>query len=257
MDEYNKHKTSLYYLYNTDQLKISFDVDEQKINVTTSTDNNTYNYDELQIQNVVYNNNHLYFSALNKNFNDSVSIFSVDISNGKRKLLVNLNNFLKEELTDCKECISNTLQGNFFSINNSKIGYFFYDAGYFITIDNKNIITKVPTVTNQKFKVFENRKIEIPGSKYSEAKICKSDNESFYQLDACSNDKNIFVLSNLGLKEIGNKRIIDVYDISLQYIFSFPIENIESAKPISVATFQNELFVVFDNNQIEKYKINE
>jgi hypothetical protein len=180
----------------------------------------------------------------------SVLIDSWNYQTGERKVLLNLNDFLKSEILHCKDCIESVLEGNFFHISDTMAGLYFYRGGYFMTISNDSFLLK-KTVVEYPFIEFREKKGELPNG--LTAIQCEPDIDAMIQQSACSDGDNIYILS--GVIEKGRKdRCVDVYESkTFSYLYSFFPPLYEDAQASEILVKNDYLIVVYDNGAVVSY----
>ena len=247
-------ESSIYYFEKMDDTLVFFDVDKRQLTIET---------DSLYVKktnglpgNAIYfNREFLYQEAVGDSLKDLIIINSWNASENSIDTLVNLNNFLSGKLVGCKECLSNTLEGNFFKVDNQTWAYLFYKAGYFLINRNGNF-RLVPTIDKSPFRKYEVREVQFNNMK---AFLCKSDNESMINYAAVSDSKHIFVLSGKivvgGQKELFAP--VDVYDIAnfeYKYTLQAPMTSMDNYAYLMTKS-GNYVYLYFKEGEIVRYKL--
>jgi hypothetical protein len=208
---------------------------------------------EIFFSNAVYCNGKMYANKNNLG-NGIFSIDSWDPLSGSSQSILDLKQFLKNEISHCDQCFGETLEGNFFRIDDNSFGFYFYRGGYFL-VYNKEEFKLKKTIVDYPFLVFRKKAVKLPGGLTGSQ--CSSERDVWVQMSACSNGKEIFVLSNVIQPEF-KERAIDVYSAdSLGYVKSYSLPDYKEGKPNDILFTGGRLLVAYDNNFLVSYTVEE
>ena len=149
--------------------------------------------------------------SLYSKMTDSISIYRYDPVNRQNTLLVQVNTLLKDKITQ-GPCTGSALEGNFLSIDENKWCYLLFMGGYFIIYDNGHISLH-QTVDKRPFKKFQERQVKMGTQTVF---MCKGDNDYFYNYQAASDGRFLYILSGI-IQQKSSEPLstpVDVYDLS-------------------------------------------
>ena len=200
-----------------------------------------------QIINSIWVNNEFYTCTINKN--QLVTINKWNPVNNSNKLVYNISEKLKDTLKS-KDCILETLEGNFFAIDEQTLGFYFYRGDKFLVINSDSSIL-VNSIVKYPFIEFYKKKIKMADG--STLEPCEATKNIFVQMSACSDGSQIFILSSFSKN---GQAIIDIYSKTGGYVKSLQLPKFGSKKmPTDILVIDKILYVVFDKN-LFSYNIN-
>jgi len=201
------------------------------------------------------NGKFLYSEILKDSVSDQAVIEEWDPFSHKKETKINVNELVKNKINGYTECLSSTLEGNFFKADNKTWGYLFYVGGFFLIKRNDQVLL-IPTIDKTPFRKYELREVKMGNLT---AYVCKSDNESMINYAAASDGKDLYILSGKILLRPGEQLYapIDVYDLKnfeYKYTFQAPMPNKNNYTYLM--TIANDyLYLFFKDGQLIRYKI--
>jgi hypothetical protein len=244
-DKIKSNSSGNYYYFNNDSgFSVKFNIDQNKFYLENNSAVSIFE-NSNKMSNAIYGDNNIFCAIDTPLFNGKIFFEKIDVITKNKERILALADYLKDELKDCKECLSQTLEGNFFNIARETFGYYFYKGGFFLIFKN-GAFNKYKTITKEPFIKFEQRQADFGGGKIGF--ICKPENDVYITLSACSNGNEIYLLSNKADKVVGKKRIVDIYDaLSGNYKRSFSFDNYENAYPLEIGIVDKRLVIAYDN----------
>jgi hypothetical protein len=207
--------------------------------------------------NAIYNNGKFYFDQGDNQISHSkIFIVSWDPATGRSDTVDCINKLVAGHIAGYQDCLSQTLEGNFFNIDADKLGYYFYHGGYFMVYDRGRLVLNA-TIDSTPFRKYELKTVELPGNR--KAATCYAANPSRCNYSAAGNADNIYLLSGVISFAKGKDLYtpVDVYDAknySYRYTLRAPMKNIADYAYL-VTVVGDFLYLYSKDNKLTRYKI--
>jgi hypothetical protein len=247
---------AIYFAGQAGDTLVSFNVDNRELMLQVS-DKIVKRKIEGLPGNAIYNNGKFYFDQGDGQISHSKAfIVSWDPATGRSDTVDCINKLVAGQIAGYRDCLSRTLEGNFFNIDTDKLGYYFYYGGFFVVYDRGRLVLN-STIDATPFQKYEIKTMELPGNR--KAATCYAANNSSCLYSAAGNADNIYLLS--GVIPLAKDKVlytpIDVYDAknySYRYTLRAPMKNIASFAYL-IAVVGDFLYVYTKDNKLTRYKI--
>jgi hypothetical protein len=207
--------------------------------------------------NAIYNKGKFYFDqGDNKISGSKTVIVSWDPVTNMLDTIDSINKLVAGQVTGYQDCLSQTLEGNFFKIDTCKVGFYFYYGGYFIIFENDKSLFRT-TVDLTHFRKYELKTVQLADGR--KASQCYSATSSRVNYAAASDGNYIYMLSGvIKLPENQKPHVpIDVYDAktySYRHTISVPMKR-RSDYAYLITVAGDYLYLYFRESHLTRYKI--
>lgn len=249
-----KNEGTLYEVTSKEDSIFLFDVDNAKFKVIANGFTAEYNLKDSGFagQATFVNGNYIY-TRYNKT-GDSVSICQLNLLTKENKEIVQLNTLLRDKVPP-GPCTGSILDGGFLSISPNKWCFLFWMGGFFIISENGKLSLH-QTIDKRPFKKFEERKIQMGEQT---AFTCKGENDYFYNYQAASDGRYLYILSGVIEKKEKEQLStpVDAYDLNtFEYKFTLPLP-LKSVDDYAyqLAALENYIYVYNAKSKMKIYKI--
>ncbi len=238
-------KAGNFYYSRTQKGIVNFNALENTLFFFENSKLKTYKKEDFIMNSLWFDSLFFTYTFNKKNF---LSIDSWNPYTNKYEVKYNISTILKDTLL-LKDCLMETLDGNFFKIDNKNIGFYFYRSGKFLLL-NKDNIRLINSIVKSSFIKFYKK--EITTENGDKLTICEAVNDNFIQIGACSSNNRIYILSSV---TNGNTGVIDIYFLNGVYEKSIEIPKFKNNKaPAGFLVIADFIYFIFQND-IVKYKV--
>jgi len=172
---------------------------------------------------------------------------------GTDQVLSVLNDLLAEDLERDFKCVESRLEGSFFKLSDSAVGYLFYRSSRFL-VYRSDTVKLTNGVINYPFVKYSEKETEFGGSKIA---MCQPNVDAWVHMSASGSNGKVYFLSNI-IEKGEKRRPIDVYEAAtFKYLFSFPAPNFKDEQPTDIIVNGSKIVLAYESGKLYSYEIKE